>query len=74
LAALVQLADLLCRMSELNYGYVEQRQVSLMEQSGFAYLAQHDEKLNDFDWARLTFELDSYMEEVHSLVRAIYRT
>jgi hypothetical protein len=45
-----------------------------MEQSGFACLLQQSASLKDFDWARLTFELDSYMEEVHSLVRAIYRT
>jgi hypothetical protein len=36
-------------------------------------LSQQCEGLKDFDWARLTFELDSYMDEVHSLVRAIYR-
>jgi HD-like signal output (HDOD) protein len=74
LVALVQLADLLCRMSGLNYGYPEQRQVSLMEESGFALLASHATGLKDFDWARLTFELDSYMDEVHELVRSIYRT
>lgn len=74
LVALVQLADLLCRMSGLNYGYTEQRQVSLMEESGFALLASHSSGLNEFDWARLTFELDSYMDEVHELVRSIYRT
>jgi HD-like signal output (HDOD) protein len=73
LVALVQLADLLCRMSGLNYGYVEERQVNLVEESGFVLLAQHSKTLQDFDWARLTFELDSYMDEVHSLVRAIYR-
>jgi HD-like signal output (HDOD) protein len=73
LVALVQLADLLCRMSGLNYGYVEEQQVNLVEESGFALLAQHSTTLKDFDWARLTFELDSYMDEVHSLVRAIYR-
>lgn len=73
LVALVQLADLLCRMRGLNYGYVEQRQVSLMEESGFNLLAQNCTGLRDFDWARLTFELDSYMDEVHGLVRAIYR-
>src|SRR5579872_31098 len=73
LVALVQLADLLCRMSGLNYGYIEQRQVSLMDESGFALLAQCSTALKDFDWARLTFELDSYMDEVHELVRAIYR-
>jgi HD-like signal output (HDOD) protein len=74
LVALVQLADLLCRMSGLNYGYVEERQVNIEEESGFGLLARHVTALKDLDWARLTFELDSYMDEVHSLVRAIYRT
>ena len=70
---LVQLSDLLCRMSGLNHGFIENRQVSLFEQPGFAVLAQQCEALKNFDWARLTFELDSYMDEVHVLVRAIYR-
>jgi len=74
LVALVQLADLLCRMSSLNHGYVEKREVNLLEESGFALLSRHSTTLQEFDWARLTFELDSYMDEVHSLVRAIYRT
>ena len=74
LVALVHIADLLCRMSGLNYGYVEERQVNLFEDAGFAVLEQDSTSLRDFDWARLTFELDSYMDEVHSLVRAIYRT
>ena len=73
LVALVHIADLLCRMSGLNYGYVEQRQVDLFEDPGFALLTQESPALKNFDWARLTFELDSYMDEVHSLVRAIYR-
>jgi hypothetical protein len=30
--------------------------------------------LTQFDWARLTFELDSYLDQVHTLVRSIYRT
>jgi hypothetical protein len=47
---------------------------TLLEQSGFALLTQQCAGLKDFDWARLTFELDSYMDEVHSLVRTIYRT
>jgi chemotaxis protein methyltransferase CheR len=73
LVALVHIADLLCRMSGLNYGYAERRQVNLFEEASFTLLAQNCTALKDFDWARLTFELDSYMEEVHSLVRAIYR-
>jgi hypothetical protein len=48
--------------------------VDLVEEAGFAVLAQHSTLVKELDWARLTFELDSYMDEVHSLVRAIYRT
>lgn len=74
LVALVEISDLLCRMSGLNHGYIENRQVNLLEQTGFAVLSQQCKGLKDFDWARLTFEMDSYMDEVHTLVRAIYRT
>jgi HD-like signal output (HDOD) protein len=74
LVALVEISDLLCRMSGLNYGYIENRQVNLLEQTGFSVLAKQCRGLRDLDWARLTFEMDSYMDEVHTLVRAIYRT
>jgi chemotaxis protein methyltransferase CheR len=73
LVALVHVADLLCRMSCLNYGYAEQRRVDLSGDAGFIHLVQRSAAMKGFDWARLTFELDSYMEEVHSLVRTIYR-
>jgi HD-like signal output (HDOD) protein len=73
LVALVELSDLLCRMSGLNHGYVETRQVNFLEQVGFEVLARECPSLKEFDWARLTFEMDSYMDEVHSLVRTIYR-
>ena len=73
LVALVELSDLLCRMGGLNHGYPEKRQVNLLEQAGFAILANQFPGLKDFDWALLTFELDSYMDEVQALVRAIYR-
>lgn len=73
LVALVELSDLLCRMAGLNHGFIEARQVSLFEQRGFAVLSKHSDSLAKLDWARLTFELDSYMDEVRALVRAIYR-
>jgi HD-like signal output (HDOD) protein len=73
LVSLVELSDLLCRMSGLNYGYTEARQVNVLEESAFPVLAEQCPVLKEFDWARLTFELDSYMDEVHSLVHAIYR-
>jgi HD-like signal output (HDOD) protein len=74
LVALVEISDLLCRMSGLNYGYMENRQVNLLDQAGFSVLSQQCQGLKDFDWARLTFEMDSYLDEVHALVRSIYRT
>ena len=74
LVALVEISDLLCRMSGLNHGYIENREVNLLEQGGFAVLSQQFGGLKTLDWARLTFELDSYMDDVHALVRAIYRT
>ena len=73
LVALVHVADLLCRMSSLNHGYKEERQVNLSEDGGFELLARKSPSLSRFDWCRLTFELDSYMDEVHALVRTIYR-
>lgn len=73
LIALVELSDLLCRTSGLNYGYIERREVNLLERPGFAVLSAQCPVLKGLDLARLTFELDSYMDDVHSLVHAIYR-
>jgi hypothetical protein len=70
---LVAISDLLCRMSGLGYGFIEKREVNVLEEPGFDSLSQQCPALKDFDWARLTFELDSYMDEVHTLVHAIYR-
>ncbi len=73
LVALVELSDLLCRMTGLGHGFIEARQVSFFEQKGFAVLSKQYNSLAQLDWARLTFELDSYMDEVRTLVRTIYR-
>jgi len=73
LVALVEISDLLCRMSGLNHGYIEKREVNLLEQRSFVVLAEQCQQMKDLDWARMTFELDSYMDEVHALVHAIYR-
>jgi HD-like signal output (HDOD) protein len=73
LVALVSLSDLLCRMSGLGYGYLEECQVSFTDEPGFALLIDECPSLKTFDWARFTFELEAYMEEVHRLVGALYR-
>jgi HD-like signal output (HDOD) protein len=74
LVAIVELSDLLCRMGGMNYGYVENRQVNLLEHTSFSVLSQQCEGMKNLDWARLTFELDSYLDDVHALVRTVYRT
>jgi len=74
LVALVALSDLLCRMGGLGYGYAEERQVDFLREPGFAILQQECPALQNFDWARFTFELEVYLEEVHRLVSLVYRS
>lgn len=73
LVTLVSLSDLLCRMGALGHGYVEERQVNVLERPGFDLLLQGCPSLGEFDWARFTFELESYLDEVHRLVSLLYR-
>ena len=49
LVALVHIVELLCRMRDLNYGYMEQRQVNLFEDLGVVRLAQDSASLTNFD-------------------------
>jgi HD-like signal output (HDOD) protein len=74
IVALVALSDLLCRMSGMGYGYEERRQVNFLEEPAFAVLLQECPSLEKFDWARFTFEMEAYVEEVHRLVSLLYRT
>jgi len=71
--ALVSLSDLLCRMSGLGHGFVEERQIDFLDEPAFALLSQECPSLKAFDWARLTFELEGYVDEVHRLVALLYR-
>lgn len=73
LVALISLSDLLCRMSSMGHGYVERRQVNFTEEPAFAILLEECPSLKTFDWARFTFELESYMEDVQRLVKVLYR-
>ncbi len=73
LVGLVSLADMLCRMGGLGHGTVEKREVNFLELTGFRLLKEECPSLNNFDWARFTFELETYLEEVHRLVSVLYR-
>lgn len=74
LVALVGLSDLPCRMGEIGHGYPEMRQVNFLEEIGFSVLREECPSLTDFDWARFTFELEGYLDEVRRLVRQLYGT
>jgi len=73
LVAVIAVSDLLCRMSGLGYGYTENREIDFLEQPGFGILAAECPQLRDFDWARFTFELEAYVDEVQKLVSLLYR-
>jgi HD-like signal output (HDOD) protein len=73
LLALVSLSDLLCRMEAMGHGYREERQVNFLDEPAFALLLKECPALESFDWARFTFELESYLDEVQRLVNQLYR-
>jgi HD-like signal output (HDOD) protein len=73
LLALVSISDLLCRMSGLGHGTVEERQVDFLDQPAFAVLLKECPPLQTLDWALLTFELEGYIGEVHRVVNLLYR-
>jgi HDOD domain len=73
LHALVGLSDLLCRMGGIGHGFPEMRQVNFLEEPGFALLKAECPSSSDLDWARFTFELEGYLDEVRRLVRQLYR-
>lgn len=73
LVAIVALTDLLCRMRRLGYGYEEERIIDFLEQPGAKVLLAEFPSLQKFDWARFTFELEGYVEEVQRLVSMIYK-
>jgi hypothetical protein len=60
-------------MGGLGHGSVEEREVDFLEESGFAILGEECPSLRTFDWARFTFELETYLDEVHRLVSLLYR-
>jgi len=72
LVAIIALSDLFCRMCSLGYGYVENTQINFLEEPGFSILSRECPSVAGLDWARFTFELESYMEEVHRLVAVLY--
>jgi HD-like signal output (HDOD) protein len=72
--AVVYLADLLCRLRGLGYGYYEARQFDLSSEPAWQLLAAKYPAAHRLDIARFTFELDGFAIEVEALVDSIFST
>lgn len=71
LVSIVNLTDILCRMRGLGYGFEELRQVDLSEEPAWKHIAGLP-AMRDFDLARFTLELDTYIEEIERLVTTLF--
>jgi HD-like signal output (HDOD) protein len=70
--AVIYLADLLCRMRGLGYGYYEAREFHLASETAWQLLQEKYPAAAELDLARFTFELDAYAAEVQRMVDAIF--
>jgi HD-like signal output (HDOD) protein len=74
LVALVHLSDLLCRLRDLGYGYYEAMGVDLAGEEAWATLVQHYPALANMDLARLTMDIDGAMDEITTVVDAVFKS
>jgi len=72
LIAITHLADQLCRVRGLGYGYDEWRAVDLAADAGWTELAKHLPKLAGMDLARFTLDLDASVVRITALVDVIF--
>ena len=69
----VYLADLLCRLRGLGYGYYEAREFDLAAEVPWRVLQKkHPDAAAGLDLARFTIELDQYGVEVQTMVDSIF--
>ena len=73
LVAVVSIADLLCRVTRLGYGYDEHLHVELAMEPAWLTLSEEFPLASSIDIERLTFELDGYVKEVRALVSVLFR-
>jgi putative nucleotidyltransferase with HDIG domain len=74
LVFLVHLSDLLCRLRDLGYGYYEAMGVELATDVAWTTLLQGYPALGNLDVARLSMDIDGAMEEIRTVVDAVFRS
>lgn len=72
LVALVHLSDLLCRLRDLGYGYYEAIGADLAGDEAWSTLVESHPALAKIDLARLTMDIDGAMDEITSVVNAVF--
>jgi len=72
LVAIVSLADVLCRLRNLGYGFEEIGFVDLATEPAWAFAADGLPRMQEFDLARFTMELDAFIAEVERSVTALF--
>src|SRR6266511_3037867 len=73
LTSLVNVAVLLCRTSGREHGYEESLEVRLLEEPAWKVLAVHSPGLNSLGMACFATEIESYVQEVRTLVLVLFR-
>ena len=72
LVAMVHLSDVLCRASDLGYGYFEVGHTDFTDEPGWMYLVMQFPKLTERDLARFAFTLEENVKEVGELVSSVF--
>jgi HD-like signal output (HDOD) protein len=73
LTPLIHLSDLLCRLRGLGYGYDEVMGLDLAGDQAWLVLAKSFPALAKMDLARLSLDIDGAMDEIVTLVEAVFR-
>ncbi len=73
LVELVHLADLLCRMRGLGYGYDEWRGIELAADCAWERLMKSCPRLATLDLLRFTLDMETYFVRVEEMVNSVYQ-
>ena len=74
LVALVSLADVFCRSSNLGYGVVEYWSTVMQQHPAWSILQREFPVLADTDWVRFRLDLQSKAEEIRVLVKTVFES
>lgn len=73
LLAIVNIADLLCRLAGMDYGYRESINIELAAQPAWQTLNREFPAIRSLDLTGFADEIDEYAAEVRSLVSVLFR-